>query len=681
LKNILKNRLIFVRDRGEELHEDINGAEELVQNRISGIEPKVKKKIHPAVTLTIFAVVVVAAALLIIKFYKKPDLFSPDKIKSQLVGSEIKDIPEMKTSNLNLERGKKSFYKGNFNDAISEFESVVESDAPDTEKSIALTYMGIIYDDRGEYKKAIEYYQRALKYDKNNVVTYRNLALAYKHMGDLDEAAHTIEKGLELDPGNVNNQILLGNILYEKGDLIGALMRFEKALEIDSNNATALYNLALTLIKKGDEVNAIEYLKRAGDADKIGEIARLAYGKLGVIYTQRKDYDQAQKFLKLAISIAPKDPVNRYNLGIVYLNLNETEKAVEEFMQAEELGKSDVDLLENLGDAYFNMRKYDRSLQTYNRLLEINSRNIRILSRVAEIYYENGELDRAYDIYRKVTVLEPVSENARIAYLNMGNILDDAQRFNEAIEAYEKALALDPRDSSTLYNLGIVYKHMGKGELAIDTWRKASDLKPDDPRSMMAVADYYYEKNFLDDALSEYSRVVRRWPDVQDAHFNIATIYYKKGHFDYSLEEYKKVIEINDKNDLARKAYINIGVIQSKTTKGNEETIKNAHANVQKALLIKPGDAEALSALGSVYMEAGNLDKAIDVFYQAVSATDDTKLVSECYNNLGKCYYKQGLYKKALQAFTRGIEVEPTYEEIRINRKVAMQAYEKELDR
>ena len=680
MKNILKNRLIFVRDSGTKIPDEMNEGEELKPDRISGIEPG-GRKIHPAVSLIIFAVVAITAALIIIKYYKKPDLFSPDKLKPQLVGSDIKDIPELKTSNLNLERGKKSFYKGNFNDAISEFENVVESDAPDEEKAMALTYMGIIYDDRGEYDKAIDYYQRALKYDKNNVITYRNLALAYKHKGDLEEAAKTIEKGLDLDPGNINNQILLGNILYEKGDLTGAVMRFEKALEIDSNNAAALYNMALTLLKKGDEVNAIEYLKRAGDADKIGEIARLAYGKLGVIYTQRKDYDQAQKFLKLAISIAPKDPVNRYNLGIVYLNLNETDRAIEEFLQAEELGKNDVDLLENLGDAYFNMRKYDKSLDAYNRILAINSRNIRILSRVAEIYYENGELDKAYDLYKKITVLEPVSENARVAFLNMGNVLDDAQRYNEAIEAYEKALAIDPKDSSTLYNLGIVYKHMGKGELAIDTWRKASDLKPDDPRNLMAAADYYYEKNFLDDALSEYSKVVRRWPDIQDAHFNIATIYFKKDHLDYSLEEYKKVIEKNGKNDLARKAYINIGIIQSKTKKDDEETIKSAHANVQKALLIKPGDAEALSALGTVYMEAGNLDKAIDTFYQAVSATEDTKLVAEGYNNIGKCYYKQGLFKKALQAFTRGIEVEPTYEEIRINRKVAMQAYEKELDR
>ncbi len=680
MKKILKNRLIFVRDRGDEPPVEPDEGEEMIQNRISDIEQRTRK-IHPAVSLVIFGVVAVAAVLIIIKYYKKPDFFSTDKVKSQLVGSEVKGLPDLKTSNLSIERGKKSFYKGDFNNAISEFENVVESDAPDEEKSIALTYMGIIYDDRGEYDKAIEYYQRALKYDKNNVITYRNLALAYKHKGDLEEASKTIEKGLELDPGNVNNQILLGNILYEKGDLAGAVMRFEKALEIESGNPTALYNMALTLQKKGDEVNAIEYLKRAGDADKIGEIARLAYGKLGVIYTQRKDYDQAQKYLKLAISIAPKDPVNRYNLGIVYLNLNETDRAIDEFLQAGELGQNDVDLLENLGDAYFKMRKYDRSLEAYNRILEINSRNIRILSRVAEIYYENGELDKAYDIYKKITVLEPVSENARIAYLNMGNILDDAQRYNEAIEAYEKALALDPKDSSALYNLGIVYKHMGKGELAVDTWRKASDLKPDDPRNLMAVADFYYEKNFLDDALSEYSRVVRRWPDIQDAHFNIATIYYKKGQHDYSLEEYKKVIEINGKNDLARKAYINIGVIQSKANKGDEETIKSAHENVQKALLIKPGDAEALSALGTVYMEKGNLDKAIDTFYQAVSATDDTKLVAEGYNNIGKCYFKQGLYKKALQAFTRGVEVEPTYEEIRINRKVAMQAYEKELER
>ena len=136
---------------------------------------------------------------------------------------------------------------------------------------------------------------------------------------------------------------------------------------------------------------------------------------------------------------------------------------------------------------------------------------------------------------------------------------------------------------------------------------------------------------------------------------------------------------MNNKNELARKAYINLGIIISRIEKDEIKATQNAISYIQKALLLKPGDAEALFSLGIIYMKKEMLDKAIDTFYQTIRATSDSRLVADAYNHIGKSYYKMGLYKKAMESFTRGIESEPTFEEIRMNRRVAMQAYEEEL--
>ena len=248
-------------------------------------------------------------------------------------------------------------------------------------------------------------------------------------------------------------------------------------------------------------------------------------------------------------------------------------------------------------------------------------------------------------------------------------------------EAYEKALAISPKDDAALYNLGIAYKHAGKPQLAIESWKKAAELNPDNPQPLLALADYYYENNHYDMAMDEYQRILRRWPNIQEGHFSLATIYYKKNLLDYAREEYKRVVEINEKTDLARRAYVNLGILASKTEKPTDDSMRNAVGYVQKALLLKPGDAEALFSLGLLYAKKEMHDKAIDTFYQAIRATNDSKVIAESYNNIGKCYYKKGMYKKALQSFTRGIEEDPVNEEIRMNRKVAMQAYEEELAR
>jgi tetratricopeptide (TPR) repeat protein len=125
---------------------------------------------------------------------------------------------------------------------------------------------------------------------------------------------------------------------------------------------------------------------------------------------------------------------------------------------------------------------------------------------------------------------------------------------------------------------------------------------------------------------------------------------------------------------------INKAILVSKTGKG-DETMEKSMSLIQKALLMKPDDAEALFALGIIYMKKEMYDKATDTFYQVVKGTSDSRLVGDAYNNIGKCYFKKRQYKKALQAFTRGVDEDPTSEELRLNRKSASQAYEAELER
>jgi tetratricopeptide (TPR) repeat protein len=252
------------------------------------------------------------------------------------------------------------------------------------------------------------------------------------------------------------------------------------------------------------------------------------------------------------------------------------------------------------------------------------------------------------------------------------------QRFDEAIDAYKASLAISPKDDSALYNLGIAYKHAGKPELAVEAWKNASSLNRDDPKPLLAMADFYYEKNFYDLAERTYQDLISKWPRVQEAHFKMGTIYYKRDKYEYALKAYKRVIELDDKNDIARRAYINIAVLSTKM-KHDEESANESIRMIQKALLIKPDDAESLFSLGLLYFHKEMYDKAVDTFYQALKGARESTLIAQSYNNIGKSYYKKKNYKKALHAFTRAVEEDSSNEEIRLNRKTAMQAYEQEL--
>ncbi len=625
----------------------------------------------------IISAVIITVFVLVTFVFKKPQIGS-DMGKDTIPFETDNKSYDAQSENKHIIRGKESYLKGYMTDAVAEFNEALESDAGNKDKAIALIYLAIISDSKSKYDEAITYLNRAQNYDKKNPDIYKNLAIVYRHKKDYGNAIKYTKETLSLnnrDPGTVT---LLGNIYFETGKYKDAIEQYNEALKSSPENGAIIYNLGSAHFRDGDEFSAIEYYKKAGSVDRIGDVAHKAYSKLGVIFTERRSFDEAEKYLKMAISIRPNDALNRYNLGIAYLRQKKEKPALEEFIKSEELGANDAAMLENVAEAFFSVKDFDRSLNVYEKLYAVNSRNVKILSRMGEIYYEKGELDKAYQVFKRITTIEPATENARVAYINMGNILDDMQRFDESIEAYKASLAISPKDDSALYNLGIAYKHAGKPELAVEAWKNASSLNRDDPKPLLAVADFYYEKNFYDLAERTYQDLISKWPRVQEAHFKMATIYYKRDQYEYALKAYKRVIELDEKNDMARRAYINIAVLSSKT-KHDEESANESIRMIQKALLIKPDDPEALFSLGLMYFHKEMYDKAVDTFYQALKGARESSLIAQSYNNIGKSYYKKKNYKKALQAFTRAVDEDSSNEEIRLNRKTAMQAYEQEM--
>lgn len=661
---------------------------EIARNRISEIEtvksePLPSKQKYVIIILALAAISLLSILLIIYFFVNRPGktpagINTPPVPGTLMQGREI--ITPFQTDNLQLKKAIESYNSGYMPNAITEFTDIVESNANPKDKAIALIYLGLIADRKGEYDSAIGYFQRALNYDENNPEIYMNMARTYRKKKDFNNAVKYADKASGLNPADVNPLILLGNINYELSNWDEAIRYYEKALKIDNNNPALLYNMALALFQKGERYPALEFMKKAAESDKVGDVAYNSYSRLGAEFLESNMFDLAEKYLFQATRLRPQDPIGRYNLAIAYLRQNKDAEALKELEESERLGQNDMGLLESIGESYFALKDYDRSLRSYNKVLETAGRNVKILSRIGEIYYSKGDLEKAYESYRKVTQIQPASENARIAYLNMGNILDDAQRFEDAVKAYESAIAIRDNDDLAHYNLGIAYKHAGKSALAINAWRKAAQINPGNIKTRLAMADYYYEQGYMDQAEKEYQEIIYKWPSSQEALFKLGTIYHKHKDYPDARKAYSKVIEVDESTELARKAMINLAIVSS-GERNDDESLNNSIKIIQKALVLKPDDSDALLALGIIYARKEMHHKAIDAFYQSIKSSRDNKMTAESYNNMGKSYYQLKEYKKAVQAFSRGVEEDPSNEEIRINRKTATQAYEAELEK
>lgn len=668
--------------------------ESISRNRIKGIEklsddsPRTSMVNQKFVILVLALLAVIAiAALLIIHFWKGGSTIPPQdqnrtftSENEVMPGSGSQVLRDYRSTNPTLNKAIESYRSGYFANAITEFTEVVESNASDQDKAIALLYLGIIADTKAEFDNAIRYFERALGYDKNNSEIYLNLARTYSKKNDFANAAKYAQMAADLAPGDIYPLLLLGNINYLQTRYDDAVTYYEKGLKVNPNHPALLYNMAMAMFKKAERFQALEYLKKAAEADSIGEIAYKSYSRLGAEFLESNMFELAEKYLVQATHMRPGDPVAHYNLGVAYLRQGKNEEALKQLEEAERLGQDDPMMLENLGESYFSLKDYDRSLRSYNKLLERNARDVRILSRVGEIYYSKGDLERAYDAYRKVTQVQPATENARIAFMNMGNILDDAQRFDDAIEAYQSALALRDNDDGTWFNLGLAYMHANKPALAVNAWKKATQINPGNIKARMMLADYYLQQGYPDLAEKEYQEIAYKWPQDQESMFKLGTIYHRQKDYADAKKAYRKVIEAGESTEYARKAYINLAVILT-AERQDEETFNEALNMIRKALQIKADDPDALMALGMVYARMEMHERAIESYYQSIRAARDSKMIAECYNNIGKSYYAMKQYKKSIEAFARGVEEDPSNEEIRMNRKSAVQAYENELNR
>ena len=104
------------------------------------------------------------------------------------------------------------------------------------------------------------------------------------------------------------------------------------------------------------------------------------------------------------------------------------------------------------------------------------------------------------------------------AWTRLGDALMDSQRFAEAIDAYDKALALDPKNVNVLVDQGTCYRGSGNFDKAVEQYRKAIKIDPGFPnahRNLGVVLSADLHKN--KEGIKEFQRYLEILPNAPDA--------------------------------------------------------------------------------------------------------------------------------------------------------------------
>ena len=84
--------------------------------------------------------------------------------------------------------------------------------------------------------------------------------------------------------------------------------------------------------------------------------------------------------------------------------------------------------------------------------------------------------------YRRAIALRPRNASA---YSNLGNVLRDLGRFEDAVASHQQAVHLDPKNPDTLHNLGVALRDLGRRDQSLDCFERALAGNPDHVPSLL----------------------------------------------------------------------------------------------------------------------------------------------------------------------------------------------------
>ena len=156
-----------------------------------------------------------------------------------------------------------------------------------------------------------------------------------------------------------------------------------------------------------------------------------------------------------------------------------------------------------------------------------------------------GQIGRAIEAYSRAIDLDP--KNA-VAYGNRGVAYDIKGHTDQAIVDLNKAIELKPDDAVVYYNHGIVCQGKGDLDLAIKDYTKAIELGLNYAMVYYNRGKAYHTKDDNDRAVEDYSRAIKLKPDYVEAYINRGVAYRSKGKVDLAIKDYTKAIELNPSN-------------------------------------------------------------------------------------------------------------------------------------
>ncbi|XP_074395156.1 protein O-mannosyl-transferase TMTC1 [Zonotrichia albicollis] len=372
----------------------------------------------------------------------------------------------------------------------------------------------------------------------HNAKVHYNYANFLKDQGRNVEAIYHYKTALKLYPRHASALNNLGTLTK---DVVEAKDYYRRALQLNPQHNRALFNLGNLLKSQGKKEEAVILLR---DSIKYGPEFADAYSSLASLLAEQERLKEAEEVYKAGIENCPESSDLHNNYGVFLVDTGSPERAMSHYRQAILLSPAHHVAMVNLGRLHRSLGQNKEAEVWYKRALKV-SRKAEILSPLGALYYNTGRYEEALQVYREAAALQPSSKDTRLA---LAQVLAMMGRTKEAEKMTNHILNEDAECLECYRLLSAIYSKQELYAKALEAIEKALQLKPKDPKVISELfftkGNQLREQNLLDKAFESYKRAVELNPDQAQAWMNMGGIEHIKGSYITARDYYEKALQL-----------------------------------------------------------------------------------------------------------------------------------------
>ncbi len=212
------------------------------------------------------------------------------------------------------------------------------------------------------------------------------------------------------------------------------------------------------------------------------------------------------------------------------------------------------------------------------------------------------------------------------AHFNLGNLYRRLGRTRDAITAYEDALRIAPDAPAPLVNLGLAVSDEGNWARAVECFARAATVAPHLPDALLYLGDALARVGRVPEAVLALRESVARFPDAPRGHYNLGIHLAAAGATEEATAAFEHALHLQPDYAEAHNA---LGVALE--TAGRTD---DAQREYQEALRLKPNLADAWANVGASLGEQGRCAEAVGALWKALELAPNAGTGSTLLANL-----------------------------------------------